>query len=394
MSIDHSSPVESPAGYTAAKRSLLVWSVPIICQAFLETPLDPEQWFCLRSMESDIELKFLQFGMAMARSLKSIADEGWEKVKGGKPKNHIDNIGGGRNASKFAGHLETLILVRAVDIAAGFLHLPTRSYYPSFQKSISLDERQMGFLRRLESWPQKLAEIQTSLHMYKERASTPLPPLALGASFTQEILHSDVCLLAHHWKHESAKNWLKVLSVLDRVAFHIRLLCYHSGVEQMTRWQRFIDENFNHPDIQTIMGNEETLKKFKQSLPRWKQSFANAMAISPLLLIMGQGMGQTLNMSLALQVGGRLSSIGKPDLIVRVEELLWRCIIAISPLINNMKPLREKQSGAMPWDEFDGEDTWFEHAIHFIRQNDVAGLGARVGAEMIEWLRKSRKGLD
>ncbi|KAK0460291.1 uncharacterized protein EV420DRAFT_1641636 [Desarmillaria tabescens] len=294
MSIDHSSPVESPAGYTAAKRSLLVWSVPIICRAFLETPLDPEQWFHLRSMESDIELKFLQFGMAMARSLKSIADEGWEKVKGGKPKNHIDNIGSGRNASKFAGHLETLIL--------------------------------------------------------------------------------------------------------------------HSGVEQTTRWQRFINENFNHPDIQTIMGNEETLKKFKQSLPHWKQSFANTVAISPLLLIMGQGMGQTLNTSLALQVSGRLSSIGKPDLIVRVEELLWRCIIgiawgswtsevgltdfleAISPLINNMKPLREKQSGATPWDEFDGEDTWFEHAIHFIRQNDVAGLGARVGAEMIEWLRKSRKG--
>ncbi|KAK0438495.1 uncharacterized protein EV420DRAFT_1651420 [Desarmillaria tabescens] len=313
-------------------------------------PLDPEQWFHLRSMESDIELKFLQFGMAMARSLKSIADEGWEKVKGGKPKNHIDNIGGGRNASKFAGHLETLILVRAVDITAGFLRLPTRSYYPSFQKSISLDKRQMG----------KLAEIQTSLRMYKERASTPLPPLAPGASFMQEILHGD-----------------------------------HSGVEQTTHWQRFINENFNHPDIQTIMGNEETLKKFKQSLPRWKQSFANAMAISPLLLIMGQGMGQTLNTSLALQVGGRLSSIGKPDLIVRVEELLWHCIIgiawgswmskvglmdfleAISPLINNMKPLREKQSGATPWDEFDGEDTWFKRAIHFIQQNDVAGLGAR-----------------
>ncbi len=43
-----------------------------------------------------------------------------------------------------------------------------------------------------------------------------------------EILHKDICLLVNHWKHELAKNWLKVLCVLDGVAFHIRLLCYVS----------------------------------------------------------------------------------------------------------------------------------------------------------------------
>ncbi len=50
------------------------------------------------------------------------------------------------------------------------------------------------------------------------------------------------------------------------------------------------------------MGNKETMKRFKQNMPRWKQAFANAVAISPLLLIMGQGMGQTLSTPLALQV--------------------------------------------------------------------------------------------
>ncbi len=51
-----------------------------------------------------------------------------------------------------------------------------------------------------------------------------------------------------------------------------------------------------------IMGDEDTIKRFKKNLPRWKQAFANAVAISPLLLIMGQGMGQVLNTPVALQV--------------------------------------------------------------------------------------------
>ncbi len=51
-----------------------------------------------------------------------------------------------------------------------------------------------------------------------------------------------------------------------------------------------------------IMGDDETMKRFRKNLPRWKQAFANAVTISPLVLIMGQGMGQILNTPLALQV--------------------------------------------------------------------------------------------
>ncbi|KAK0457075.1 uncharacterized protein EV420DRAFT_1480949 [Desarmillaria tabescens] len=334
-------------GYTAAKQSPLVWSLPVHCKLFLLSHLDPDLWYELHAEESHQNADILQFRMAMGRSLKSVADKDWDK--GHPSQKCIDSIGGGRNANKSTGQLETLVL----------------------------------FLRRLEGWMHKLDEIATSLH---------------------------ICLLANHWKHESAKNWLKVLCILDGVAFHIRLLRYHNGVEQTTLWQRFINDNFDHPDVKMIMGNEETIKRFKKNLPRWKQAFANAVAISPLVLIMGQGMGQTLNTPLALQVGGRLSSIGKPKLILRVEEILWKSIvgiawgswmseIALSKFLAEVQPLVEKMldSKAMlkdgakrGWVGYEGEDTWFEDSITFIQQNVVPGLEAKIGAETSEWLISSR----
>ena len=84
------------------------------------------------------------------------------------------------------------------------------------------------FLKRLDGWTQKLTEISTSLRIYNEKKVAPLVPLQPTTMGNNEILHKDICLLANHWKHESAKNWLKVLCVLDGVAFHIRLLRYVS----------------------------------------------------------------------------------------------------------------------------------------------------------------------
>ncbi|KAK0445274.1 uncharacterized protein EV420DRAFT_1648412 [Desarmillaria tabescens] len=395
-------------GYTAAKQSPLVWSLPVHCKLFLLSHLNPDLWYELHVEESHQNADILQFGMAMGRSLKSVADKDWDK--GHPSQKCIDSISGGRNANKSTGQLKTLVLVKAMDIAAGFLRLPCRSYYPSFKKSLTFDERQLGFLRRLEGWTHKLDEIATSLHMYNERRMVPLPPLQPDATMNHEILHADICLLANHWKHESVKNWLKVLCVLDGVAFHIRLLCYHNGVEQTTLWQRFINDNFDHPDVKMIMGNEETIKRFKKNLLQWKQAFTNAVTISPLVLIMGQGMGQTLNTPLALQVGGRLSSIGKPKLILRVEEILWKSIvgiawgswmskIALSKFLAEVQPLVEKMldSKAMSkdgakrgWVGYEGEDTWFEDSITFIQQNVVPGLEAKIGAETSEWLISSR----
>ncbi|PBL01282.1 hypothetical protein ARMGADRAFT_419537 [Armillaria gallica] len=145
MSIQPSQHVASnPAtGYSAAKRSPLVWSLPISCRQFLETPLDPEQWFELHAGRSDQDIQILRFGKAMGRSLKSVADEGWDK---GNPQVHIDNMVGGRNQAKSAGLFETLVLVKATDIAAGFLRLPSRPFYPSFSKTLHLEGRHMGVL--------------------------------------------------------------------------------------------------------------------------------------------------------------------------------------------------------------------------------------------------------
>ncbi len=133
--------LSSAMGYSAAKRSSLVWSLPISCRQFLETPLDPEQWFELHAGGSDQDIQILQFGKAMARSLKSVADEGWNK---GDPQMRIDNLSGGRSQTKSAGLLETLVLVKATDIAAGFLRLPSRTFYPSFSKTLHLEDRHMG----------------------------------------------------------------------------------------------------------------------------------------------------------------------------------------------------------------------------------------------------------
>ncbi|KAK0217453.1 hypothetical protein EDD85DRAFT_797934 [Armillaria nabsnona] len=199
-------------------------------------------------------------------------------------------------------------------------------------------------------------------------------PTTIG---NNEILHKDICLLANHWKHESAKNWLKVLCVLDGMAFHIWLLRYHNGIEQTSLWQRFIADNYNHPDVQMIMGDNEMMKRFKKNLPQWKQAFENAVAISPLVLIMGQGMGQILNTPLALQVGGQLSSMGKPKLILHIEEILWKYIVGIAwgswtsevrlgkflaevePLVTRMQVLKaaSKDATKKGWVGYEGEDT-------------------------------------
>ena len=93
-------------------------------------------------MESSQNSDISDFGIAIGRSLKSVADKDWDR--GHPAQIHIDNIGRGRNANKSTGQLETLVLVKAMDIASGFLHLPCCSYYPSFSKTLSFDARQLG----------------------------------------------------------------------------------------------------------------------------------------------------------------------------------------------------------------------------------------------------------
>ncbi|KAK0474615.1 hypothetical protein IW261DRAFT_1422904 [Armillaria novae-zelandiae] len=135
--------------------------------------------------------------------------------------------------------------------------------------------------------------------MYSEQTSIPLLAVVPGRDEGEVVLHNDVCLLTNHWKHESAKSWLKALCVLDGVAFHIRVLCFNNS--PLAPWSGTDIIVEKHPDVQMIMANDDTLKKFKEILPRWKQAFANAVAISPLVLILGKGIGQMLNTSQALQ---------------------------------------------------------------------------------------------
>ncbi|KAK0474515.1 hypothetical protein IW261DRAFT_1422820 [Armillaria novae-zelandiae] len=279
------------------KQSSLVWLLPILCQQFLTTPLDPEKWIWMQAVTSDQDREILEFGKAMGRTLKFVADESWSK--GDPPKDSIDFILPVHGTHKSANHLDTLVLVKAMDIAAGFLRLPTRSYYPSFGKVIKLENSHVGYLKRLDDWPRKLEQIQTSFRMYSERTSILLPAVVPGRDEGEVILHNDICLLANHWKHESAESWLKALCILDGVTFHIRVLCFNNS--PLAPWSGTDIIVEKHPDVQMIMANNDTLKKFKENLPRWKQVFANAVAISPLVLILGKGISQMLNTSQALQ---------------------------------------------------------------------------------------------
>ncbi|KAK0462760.1 hypothetical protein IW261DRAFT_1427969 [Armillaria novae-zelandiae] len=105
-----------------------IWSLPVLCRQFLTTPLDPEKWIRMQAVTSDQDREILEFGKAMGRTLKFVADESWSK--GDPPKDSIDFILPVRGTHKSANHLDTLVLVKAMDIAAGFLRLPTRILLP------------------------------------------------------------------------------------------------------------------------------------------------------------------------------------------------------------------------------------------------------------------------
>ncbi|KAK0505462.1 hypothetical protein EDD18DRAFT_1098822 [Armillaria luteobubalina] len=244
-------------------------------------PLDPEKWFQMWAVTSGQDREIVEFGKAMGRTLKFVTDESWSK--GDPPKDSINFILPVCGTHKSANHLDTLVLVKAMDITT----------------VIKLENSHIGYLKRLDDWPRKLEQIQTSFRMYSERTSIPLLAVVPGRDEGKVILHKDVCLLANHWKHESAKSWLKALCVLDGVTFHIWVLCFNNSPLALWSGTDVIVEK--HPDVQMIMANNDMLKKFKENLPRWKQVFANAVAILPLVLILGKGIGQMLNTSQALQ---------------------------------------------------------------------------------------------
>ncbi|KAK0501881.1 hypothetical protein EDD18DRAFT_1347944 [Armillaria luteobubalina] len=152
-------------------------------------PLDPEKWIQMQAVTSDQDREILEFGKAMGRTLKFVADESWSKSD--PPKDSINFILPICGMHKSANHLDTLVLVKAMDIAAGFLRLPTRSYYPSFGKVIKLENSHIGYLKRLDDWPRKLEQIQTSFRMYSEQTSIPLLAVVPGRDEGEVILHNN-----------------------------------------------------------------------------------------------------------------------------------------------------------------------------------------------------------
>ncbi|KAK0466586.1 hypothetical protein IW261DRAFT_1426787 [Armillaria novae-zelandiae] len=324
---------ENLQGYSAAKQSSLVWSLPVLCRQFLTTPLDPEKWIRMRA----------------------VTNESWSK--GDPPKDGIDFILPIRGTHKSANHLDTLVLVKAMDIAAGFLRLPTQSYYPSFGKVIKLENSHIGYLKRLNDWPRKLEQIQTSFRMYSEQTSIPLPAVVPGRDEGKVILHND---------HELAKSWLKALCVLDGIAFHILVLCFNNS--PLAPWSGTDIIVEKHPDVQMIMANDDTLKKFKENLPRWKQMFANAVAISPLVLILGKGIAW----------GSWTSDVGIKQLLEQVQPLLVK--------IQHTENETEKERLGREWND----RVWFSEALSFALQNPILGLESNAGIHTCQWLQSTK----
>ncbi len=75
----------------------------------------------------------------MSKILKSTADAAWHKA----PIPEGFNIDSLKNASaqKYGQHIEILVLIRAMDIACKFVHVPSRGFYPKFSKPLELDSR-------------------------------------------------------------------------------------------------------------------------------------------------------------------------------------------------------------------------------------------------------------
>ncbi|KAK0231485.1 hypothetical protein IW262DRAFT_1292365 [Armillaria fumosa] len=172
-------PIRLPGfGYYAVRNSDLVRSIPVICGQFLTTPLAPAQWFRLRALESDTDSMIAEFGHAMGKVLKSSADQAWLNDEPRALISHIDLI----PPSAYARYAETLLYVRAMDIASVFLRIKNRSYYPNFEKHLHVDSleqgipgtenhsvenrsksRQIQFLGRLDNLEQKLEKIRVSM---------------------------------------------------------------------------------------------------------------------------------------------------------------------------------------------------------------------------------------
>ncbi|KAK0441998.1 uncharacterized protein EV420DRAFT_1485438 [Desarmillaria tabescens] len=79
-----------------------------------------------------------------------------------------------------------------------------------------------------------------------------------------------------------------------------------------------------------------------------------------------------------VKVGGRLASYGKPELLQRIEEMLWRCIIGVAwGCWTSDTGLTNFLTEAAPLIQGDSEgvDTWFSDAFAALVQcNQILGL--------------------
>ncbi|PBK86313.1 hypothetical protein ARMGADRAFT_1086784 [Armillaria gallica] len=307
---------------------------------------------------------------AMSKILKSMADAAWHKV----PIPEGFNIDSLKNASaqKYGQHIKILVLIRAMDIACKFVHVPSHGFYPKFSKPLELDTRTKNFLNRLDKWPDKLESMRLNLRMSDETNLVPLPPLTPNVTPTDNIIHGDICILAAHWKHDSMKQWVKLLSVLEGVVFHIHLLTHHGGIEKLALWKSFIHTNYDHPDIPRIVQDDDTMKRFIWQLGKWKQAFATAVVISPLILITGQGLGQTPSAAAALQVRGRI--LVPLDQRARIGNLSGK----VRPLVTAYEEDEEE------------EENWFTHTVNRVQHKGIVGFQVRLAQENKDWLAKRK----
>ncbi|KAK0245248.1 hypothetical protein EDD85DRAFT_11574 [Armillaria nabsnona] len=152
--IDARTPLKT--GYYVARESNIVRSMPVLCGEFLTTRLEPAEWFRLRAIDSRCDSMIAEFGHAIGRNLKSVADQAWSD--GDPPKGHVDFLAGYPSTFRY---LETLIHVKAMDIASGFLRVKNRSFYPNFERQLRFESRDRDmpntkpifqYLSRLDNW--------------------------------------------------------------------------------------------------------------------------------------------------------------------------------------------------------------------------------------------------
>ncbi|PBK88430.1 hypothetical protein ARMGADRAFT_1084756 [Armillaria gallica] len=161
------------------------------------------------------------------------------------------------------------------------------SHFPI--RILSANIQAVKALEPLRTWCQRLSQIP------KQRPA--LPPISIPVEGAQ---------LSHMYARRWVETWQKITCLLDLLGVYIRFILFHPGVDHIPQWvdDHGMDLRWTQYIRRTGINDEQYLDNLKRDLPHIKKIFTVAVTISPLFIIVGNSMYNTISVSRALQIGG------------------------------------------------------------------------------------------